>query len=210
MAEAGPSCRLYLTLPAQAPDNLESLFAQALAEADVACALLRRDEARSDDSPARALQKLAQERDVALVVQDDPALAHRIDADGVHIPADSSLYRAARDLLGSKAIIGADCGLVRHDAMVLAELGADYVAFGVPGADRADGKERRNASIAWWAETFEVPCVAMEVESPDEAVRLAQAGADFVALSQSLWAAEDPVKIVVAVQTALARAGSLA
>ena len=36
--------------------------------------------------------------------------------------------------------------------------------------------------IAWWSEIFEVPCVALGVESAAEAGRLAAAGADFIGI----------------------------
>lgn len=210
MAEAGPSCRLYLTLPASPLANLESSFGQALAAANVACALLGRNAAGLDEARTTKLKRLAHDREVAFLVADDVELAARIGADGLHIAADTSVYRKARSLLGNKAIVGVNCGLSRHDAMVLAEMGADYVAFGASATDRLDGKDRRNALIAWWAETFEVPCVAMGVESPDEAAQLAQAGADFVALSESIWEAEDAVGRIAAVEAALARARSAA
>jgi thiamine-phosphate pyrophosphorylase len=37
--------------------------------------------------------------------------------------------------------------------------------------------------IAWWAPLFEVPCVAFDVETGEEAARLAAAGADFLAVA---------------------------
>ena len=33
---------------------------------------------------------------------------------------------------GDRGIIGVDAGISRHDAMTVAEAGADYVAFGAP------------------------------------------------------------------------------
>lgn len=204
MAEADASCRPYLTLPARPLANLESSFGQAIASADVACALFGRNLARFHESWAITLKRLAHDREIAFFVADDVEFAARIGADGVHIAADAYVYRKARSVLGNRAIVGVNCELSRHDAMVLAEMGADYVAFGVSATSRADGRDRRNALIAWWAETFEVPCVAMDVVSPDEAVQLAQAGADFVALTESIWKAQDAVSRVAAVEAALA------
>jgi len=72
--------------------------------------------------------------------------------------------------------------------MIMAELGADYVAFG-PAEDEST-RERRAELIAWWAEIFVVPCVAWDVETAEEAERLASLGADFIALSIAVWQAE--------------------
>lgn len=208
MAQFGHSCRLYLTLPAKPLASLGGSFAQAIAGTEVACALLRRDEelsddAGSDDSWARELQQLAHDRQVAFVIEDNVALAYRIGADGVHISADPSQYRHARDLLGNGAIVGVDCRLVRHDAMVLADMGADYIAFGTSAANRMGGRDRRDELVAWWAGTFEVPCVAMDAESAEEAETLAQAGADFIALAETIWQAGDATRLVGAVGAAL-------
>ena len=57
--------------------------------------------------------------------------------------------------------------------MMLGELGAEYVAFD-GGADQVD-------FVSWWAEIFEIPCVAFDVASAKGAHDLVQAGADFVA-----------------------------
>ena len=69
--------------------------------------------------------------------------------------------------------------------MTLAEAGADYMAFGAPAhlKDRDKAKVRRDELVAWWADIFQVPCVAFDAESAEEAQRLAAAGADFVALT---------------------------
>ncbi len=74
--------------------------------------------------------------------------------------------------------------------MTFGEMNADYVAFGVPAfvKDRETAFERQLDLIAWWAEIFEVPCVAMDVASVDQAAVLADAGADFVCLTLSAGA----------------------
>jgi thiamine-phosphate pyrophosphorylase len=68
--------------------------------------------------------------------------------------------------------------------MTLAEDGAEYVAFGAPLdlTDLDKARARRADMIAWWAEIFEVPCVAFDVESAESAEALARAGVDFVAV----------------------------
>lgn len=48
--------------------------------------------------------------------------------------------------------------------------------------EREDAAARQLELIAWWAEIFEVPCVAMDVADREAAGRLARAGADFVCL----------------------------
>lgn len=216
MAPAPPQCQLYLKLPAKPSALLQGSLAQALLEAGtlIQCVLLSRGEngdapADLDETWAERLLGLARARDIACLVDRDVELALRIEADGVHIAADAGVYAAARDRLGPERIIGADCGQDRHRAMVLAELGADYVAF-APRARNQQAKRERDELIAWWAEIFVVPCVAMDVESPDEARLLAALGADFVAPVESLWREPDAAMRLAAFAAALGQARSAA
>ena len=203
MAEVKPRCRLYLQLPAQPSAKLEAQLAQALASADAACVLLCRDDAPTDESHAGRLLDLIQGRDVACLIEADARLAERLGADGLHIEADDEAYRKARDLLGESASIGAGCGQSRHDAMRLAELGADYVAFRPTAESGIDGIDQYAELIAWWSEIFVVPCVAWNVDSPEDAAKLAALGADFVAPSTRIWRDDSVVSLIAAIDSAI-------
>lgn len=136
---------------------------------------------------ARPLVELAQNKDVAALIEGDAQLARTLRADGLHLPWSSNVvaqFSEAREILGTRYIVGVDVGRSRHDAMTLAEEGADYIAFGIPPhvEDRDTAKARQLELIAWWGEIFEIPCVAFDVDSGADAVALAAAGADFIAL----------------------------
>jgi thiamine-phosphate pyrophosphorylase len=140
---------------------------------------------------ARPLVELAQSKDVAALIEGDAQLARTLRADGVHLPWSNDViaqFSEAREILGTRYIVGVDVGRSRHDAMTLAEEGADYVAFGIPPhvEDRATATARRLELIAWWGEIFEVPCVAFDVDSGADAVALAAAGADFIAMRRDV------------------------
>lgn len=179
-------CRLTLIVPAAPGPAFDDAFAAALAGGDVACAVLR---AGADDTVDRALAAAlmtpAHERDVALVLESDIAAAADLGADGVQIGTEEADYAVARDALGKDAIVGAACGYSRHDAMVLGELGADYVAFGGGARDPSDWP--LTGLAAWWAELIEVPCMAWNPADMDEARALARAGADFLAVEDLVW-----------------------
>ena len=127
---------------------------------------------------------------MAFLIENDAWRAERLGADGVHIAGEEALYRRTREHLGQRAIIGVGCNESRHEAMVLAELGADYVAFGPTPVLGEREREERAGLIAWWAEIFVVPCVAWNVETLEEAANLAALGVDFVALSSTIWETE--------------------
>jgi len=187
VTELEPDCRIYLVVEA-APPAIEHLQA-ATAATDIACCLIVPTAGTPDAATtARPIVTAAQRAGVAALIADDADLARTLRADGVHLRPSRQLletYSRARQTLGREAIVGADVGVSRHDAMLLAEAGADYVAFGAPPhlKDRARARERRDALVAWWAEIFEVACVALDVEAPAEAEQLARAGADFVAVT---------------------------
>ncbi len=134
------------------------------------------------------LLDFVQANDTAAVLIDDAALARTLQADGCHLSARPDVvgaFEEARDILGNGRIIGAAAGKSRDAAMTLGEIGADYVAFGAPATlrDRPKGRAVRREMVNWWAELFEVPCIAFDVTTADEAADLADAGADFIALT---------------------------
>lgn len=202
MAEMKPGCRLYLQLPMQPLAALSNRLAHVIASTDTACVLLCPDQSPLDDSAA-SLVDFVQERGLACLVSDDAASASRLGADGVHLKADPAIYADARKLLGADANIGAACGLNRHDAMLLAELGADYVAFDAGDASDIDAIDRRSELITWWSEIFIVPCVAWNIVSAEEAARSAALGADFVAPALDLWRDDDGLRLIAEIDRAV-------
>lgn len=187
MPDAEQGCQLYVVIEAgqSAPERLQA----ALGAADIASVLIVPAAGRAlDAASAGPLVELAHGRHAAALIAGDARLARTLKADGVHLPATPDLeqaYREARDVLGEARVIGIDPGISRHEAMTLAEAGTDYVAFGAPAhlKDRDKARTRRNELIAWWAEIFQVPCVAFDIETAEEARALAEAGADFVAVT---------------------------
>jgi thiamine-phosphate pyrophosphorylase len=201
------ACRLYLITPpgldgAAALDTFAERLAAALEAGDVACVLLRA--AGLDDrtalTAALKLAPLAQERGVAFLVEDRPEVAREAGADGVHVNSGGAPVARVRETIGPEAIVGVGCGLSRHAAMEAAEAGADYVTFAGPEADLAE-------LLAWWQATMTPPCVAQDGVTPDNAVWLARAGADFLALGDAVWQHPDgPAAAIKALATRLAEA----
>jgi len=148
-----------------------------------------------------------QRRDVAFLVEDDLELALSVGADGLHLGADEPVrYRAARARLGAGRTVGIAAPAARHDAMVAAERGADYVAVSAAAMPAADFLEL----IGWWSELMTVPLVAGLATTPEQTAAWAGAGADFVALDPVLWAAADPAALLALHQRALDQAAARA
>ncbi len=194
-ADPRPAPRLYLITPRLAdPGAFAAPLAAALAAADVAAVLLRLADADEGTliKRARTLGTSVQERGVALLIDGRPGLVARARADGAHATGLADFAEAV-EALKPDWIVGAGGLLTRHDAMHAAEQGADYVMFGEPDETGARPSfaaiEER---VSWWAEVFEAPCVGYAADG-GEVAHLVQAGADFVALGDWLWA--DPAQV---------------
>lgn len=137
------------------------------------------------------LQQICAERDVAFIVNDSIALTKRLKADGVHLGQDDGDPKEARAELGRDAQIGVTCHASKHLAMEAGEKGADYVAFGAffdsTTKDKGDAERPTPDLIEWWTRLFEIPCVAIGGITPANCKPLIEAGADFLAVSGSVW-----------------------
>jgi thiamine-phosphate pyrophosphorylase len=183
-----PAPRLYLVTP-QDPAGLADKLAQALGAADVAAVLLRLPPAdeRGHINQAKALAPIVQDNGAALILDGHPDLAVRAGADGAHLTGIDALKDALATLKPARI---AGCGGLetRHDAMLAAEAGVDYVMFGEP--DENGNRPSFDAiadRVAWWAEVFEIPCVGFAA-ALDEVEPLAAAGADFIAVGDCVFA----------------------
>ncbi len=181
---ARPIPRLYLVTPIVAdPAAIRDQLDAALAVTDTAAVLLRLSAAdeRTLINRIKALAAIVQAHDVALLVEGHPDMVARAGADGAHLTGADALVSAIGTLKPQR-IAGVGRLRTRHDAMIAAEAGADYVMFGEPDAE---GHRPSLATIAervaWWSELFEIPCVAY-AERFGEMGELCAAGADFIAI----------------------------
>src|SRR5690348_16723062 len=185
--------RLYLiTPPAFEPDGFARELEAALSGGDVACLQLRLKEVDDDAvrRAARVLRPIAQDRGVAFVMNDRPDLAAELDCDGVHVGEEDWPCARAREQVGPNRIVGVTCGASRHRALVAAEAGADYVAFGAffPSSTKAGTKHRATPDVLLdWSETTVVPCCAIGGITQENCGPLVEAGADFLAVIGAIW-----------------------
>jgi thiamine-phosphate pyrophosphorylase len=188
-------CQLYLI----SPPTIDLAFADrlklALSGGPVAAFQLRLKGIADDEIARRAapLQTVCADHDVAFIINDSMTLAKSLGADGVHLGQGDGDPCEARVLLGPNVQIGVTCHNSRHFAMEAGEAGADYVAFGAfyPTETKTTEYIADLAILGWWNALFELPCVAIGGITPTNAARLADAGADFVAASASVWSHPD-------------------
>lgn len=180
--------QLYLVSPPliTALDGLARQLAQLCAGAPIAAFRLELPGADVHQlrAAAAALFPVVQAAGTAAIIAGDGALAQATGADGVHLPSAAPVV-ATRRSLGPDISIGVACGTSRHDAMVAAEAGADYVEFGPFGTGATESVDP--SLLSWWQELMEVPCVAGPAVSLADAEALVSAGADFLAIGGAFW-----------------------
>lgn len=194
--------QLYLITPAN-PDvaQFPRQLMAALTGPEVAAILVQRGGLSESEYAkfAGSLVQIGQAAGAAVLIDNDAKLAKKLDADGVHISTgELEDLEDAIELLKPQGIVGVGNVRSRHDAMSFGELDVDYVFFG-PIGDKADPTAAELS--AWWAETFEVPAVFSNpnAQPADAAATLAE----FVAVSDSVWSAADPVAALAAIDRAL-------
>ena len=183
-----------ITPPALDLDVFPDLLASILDQTEVACvrlALASRDE---DDilRAGDACRVVAHERDVAVVIENHVLMVERLGLDGVHLTDGARSVRKVRKDLGGDAIVGAYCGVTRHEGMSAVEAGADYAAFGPLGTSVLGKGEQADFDLfAWWSEMIELPCIAEGALSREIIEKFAPVS-DFFGIGAEIWGASDP------------------
>ncbi len=172
----------------------------ALAETGALAVALLNVTADSDASLKRKLDMLAQPLQAAgiaclIAPPSDPRLVARLSLDGVQVSAADDLG-AWVEALKPNRILGVGGLKSRHEAMEAGEKDIDYVMFGEP---RPDGYlpplSQTIERAQWWAEIFNVPCIAYASDL-DAVAPLAATGAEFIAIGPWLFDAKDPADML--------------
>ncbi len=125
---------------------------------------------------------------VKFLVNDDPLLAKKINADGCHLGQKDMEIRNARKLLNKK-IIGVTC----HNSFKLAKLAiknkADYIAFGAFNSSKTKKvKYKANVSlIKKLKKISNIPIIAIGGINDSNYKKLLLNKADFLAISGYIW-----------------------
>lgn len=138
---------------------------------------------------ATKLQTLCREYKIPLIINDDLDLALSIDADGVHLGADDTGLAEARQRLGKDKIIGISCYSDLKLAKQAEQGGANYVAFGrfYASKSKPDAHQAELEILQQAKKQLNIPIVAIGGITVDNASTLLNAGADALAVIDSLF-----------------------
>lgn len=187
--------QIYLITPSEIElSTYPALLKSCLDTVDVACvrlALSSTDENHIAKA-ADACREICHSFDVAMVIDSHIQMVERLGLDGVHLTDGSRNVRSVRKELGADAIVGAHCGVTRHDGMNAAEAGCDYVSLGPVGASAlGDGTVAEFDTFEWWSQMIEVPVVA-EGSLTSQLVAKLSPVTDFFGIGDEIWNSDDP------------------
>ena len=143
---------------------------------------------------AKSLRELIHPAGGLLIINDDPYLAEKVDACGVHIGRHDQSLDRVRAILGPEKIIGVSCYDDMSLALRMQNEGADYIAFGAffPSSSKSSATPAaldvlRRAS----ASGIKIPVVAIGGIKLNNAEELLNCGACSLAIINSLFGVDD-------------------
>jgi thiamine-phosphate pyrophosphorylase len=155
---------------------------------------------REKDTPPEEVIRLGREilavtrrYGALLIVNDHPAVAREIGADGVHVGRDDPPVAETRAIVGPHMIIGASCYGEVARAVAAEQAGADYVAFGTPFPSPTKPK-RTDISLEIFQaakQQVRVPVFAIGGITRANAPQVIAAGADGIAVVSGVFATPD-------------------
>jgi thiamine-phosphate pyrophosphorylase len=153
-----------------------------------------RDKNLSDEElypVAKKIKKICKKHKALFVLDDRVVLAKAINADGVHIGDDDTPIELARQILGSKKIIGVSCYGDIERAKDAVKKSADYVAFGAFFASKTKPHAQVvSPSVLREAKKLGVSVCAIGGIEPSNAKELVQSGADMLSVISALWSGD--------------------
>lgn len=149
------------------------------------------DEAHFEEE-ARQIQTLCRYYQVPLIINDNVALAKRIDADGVHIGQSDMEMQNAREILGEDKIIGVTAKTIEQ-ARAAEAAGADYLGSGAVfgSSTKTDAKPMDHALLAEICASVTIPVVAIGGITADNVTQLKGRGMAGVAVVSGIFACPD-------------------
>ena len=186
---------LYAITPDGLPDEI--LLARVEAALRGGARLLQYRDKQSTpaqrEAMAPVLCALCRRYGTGFIVNDDLALALRIDADGVHLGGSDGDLATARQALGPGKLLGASCYADFELARAAVAAGADYVAFGAvyPSPTKPQAVRAPLDLLARCRTELKIPACAIGGITLANASPVVAAGADLLAVITDLFAAPD-------------------
>ena len=187
---------VYAITPAGWAENALLPACEAVLEAGV-CALQYREKPAPSHETARMLKALCDRYDTPLIINDAVSLARELGC-GVHVGQADTGVAAARRALPTPAVVGASSYADLARAQAAQAAGASYVAFGsvFPSTTKPDTVACPLSTLSAARSAVQLPVVAIGGIHAGNAAQLVTAGADCIAVIDSIVGQDDPAAAV--------------
>ena len=135
----------------------------------------------------REFKELCHRNNLAVLLEDNYEFALKNEFDGVHFTKRPSEIQKVLKLKPKDFLVGVDCSYSKHQGLITAELGVDYISFKVDCNKNNDISDSYSDNlISWWYETIEIPLVVENVKSINEIKDLSVI-CDFISIPPIYW-----------------------
>ena len=144
------------------------------------------------EKEALELQALCKKYKVPFIVNDNVALAKKIDADGVHVGQEDMNAFEVRKLLGDDKILGVSAQTV-EEAILAEKQGADYLGVGAvfPTGTKSDAIDVPHSTLQAICKAVKIPVVAIGGITKDNLCQLKGSGIAGISVISALFAQKD-------------------
>ena len=149
---------------------------------------------------SKKVKKIVKKNRVKLLINDNPIIAKKINADGCHIGQKDMDLIKCRKILGKNKIIGITCHNSKKLALHAKKNGANYVAFGAffKSSTKKTAFKANLEILRWARKKINMPVVAIGGLNNTNYKKVLSNGADFIACSSYVWSNKklDPVSAI--------------
>jgi len=200
------TARLYFVCEARPAGDLEALLRAALTGGADIVQLREKELGKAEiERAAQTFRRIADTFSALFILNDDPELARRCNADGVHVGQDDVSAERAREILGPDAIVGLSTHSEEQIA-ASAERPVDYISVGPIW--ETPTKEGRPAVglglIAHAAQQAPHPFFAIGGIDSSNAGQVVEAGAERLCAVRAIRDSVDPAAAATALRQAFA------
>ncbi len=183
---------------------------QAALEGGVSAVQFRDKKQYSDAERQEAcetLKELCHRKQVPLIINDDPQLARRVAADGVHVGRGDPSPQLARAMLGPAALVGVTVYGKPGEEQAAESAGADYLGVGpfFPSVTKPEEPEMPLHVLDAVVHRTKLPVFAIGGITAANAGQLARHGVAGVAVVSAIMDAEDPRRAAEEIRAAFGK-----
>ena len=138
---------------------------------------------------SKKVKKIVKKNRVKLLINDNPIIAKKINADGCHIGQKDMDLVKCRKILGKNKIIGITCHNSKKLALHAKKNGAKYVAFGAffKSSTKKTAFKANLEILRWAKKKINMPVVAIGGINNSNYKKILSNGASFIACSNYVW-----------------------